>query len=340
LQSDCLDEVDSTYTVFGLTIRSNLPIPGLTPLGTFFNAIDVGIHLGVSPYAECAIPAGSEELTYVSTYTDETGNPALRIWKTADGAFLHLAYYDDIQFWLDREGKSLWAAWPETSSLQDTASYLLGPVLGLLLRLRGVTCLHASAVALEDRSVVFVGSEGAGKSTTAAAFARQGHAIISDDIAALVESDKGFSVAPAYPHVCLWPDSVEMLYGSSEVLPRLTLVSEKRRLAPGDHGTRFESRPLPLAAIYVLGDRRPDPAPYVEAIRPQLALLALVADTFANKILDRDLRAREFAALGKLVSTIPIRQIYPHREAMRLGELCRVIREDYASLDLATIARR
>jgi hypothetical protein len=78
----------------------------------------------------------------------------------------------------------------------------------------------------------------------------------------------------------------------------------------------------------------------VEAIRPQLALLALVADTFANKILDRDLRAREFAALGKLVSTVPIRRIYPHREAMRLGELYRVIREDYASLDLATIARR
>jgi hypothetical protein len=334
-----LDEVDSTYTVFGLNIQSNLPIPGLAPLGTFPDAFDVGIHLGFSPYAERAIPTSSEDLTFVSSYTDETGNPALRIWKTADGAFLHLAYYDGIQFWLDRKGKSLWAVWPETSSLQDAASYVLGPVLGLLLRLRGVTCLHASAVALEDRSVVFVGSEGAGKSTTAAAFVRQGYGVISDDVAALVESESGFQVMPAYPHVCLWPDSVEKLYGSSEALPRLTPGSEKRRLALGDQGTRFENRPLPLAAIYVLGDRRPDPAPYVEVMQHQKALLSLVADTFANKILDRDLRAREFVLLGRLVTTVPVRRVCPHEDASRLENLCQVIREDLSSLDPARFTR-
>jgi len=329
LQSDCLDEVDSTYTVFGLTIRSNVPIPGLAPLGTFSHAADLGIHLGGSPYGECAIPASSEELTYVSSYTDETGNPALRIWKTPDGVYLHVVYYDGIEFWLDRKGKTLWAVWPETSTLSDALSYLLGPVLGLLLRLRGVTCLHASSVALEYCSVVFVGSEGTGKSTTAAAFARQGYGVISDDVAALAES----------PHVCLWPDSVEKLYGSSEALPRLTPGSEKRRLALGDQGTRFENRLLPLGAIYVLGDRRPDPAPYAEGVRPKAGLLSLVADTFANKILDREMRAREFAVLGRLVAAVPIRRIHPHKDASRLEELCAVIRKDIALLPSPTSAR-
>jgi hypothetical protein len=331
--------VASTHTVFGLTVLSNLPIPGLSPLGSSSEAADVELHLGVSPNSKREIPTDSEGLTYTSSYTDESGNPALRIWKTADGGFLRLAYYDGIQFWLERKGRSLWAVWPETSTLDDVVSYLLGPVLGLLLRLRGVTCLHASAVALENRSVVFVGAEGAGKSTTAAAFARQGHAVISDDVAALVESPEGFRVMPAYPHLCLWPDSVEMLYGSAEALPRFSTGWEKRRLALGEHGTRFENRPLPLGAIYVLGDRRPDPAPYVEAIRPQSALLALVADTFANKILDRDLRAREFAFLGQLVATVPIRRIYPHNEATRIEDLCRIIRKDYESLDFPAFAR-
>lgn len=327
--------MDSTHILFGLKVRSNLPVPGLAPLESDSNATDIKIHLGVSPNLKSEIPADPETLTYTSSYTDESGNPGLRIWKTADGGFLRLAYYDGTQFWLDREGKSLWAVWPEALTLEDTASYLLGPVFGLLLRLRGVTCLHASAVSIENGCLAFVGAEGAGKSTTAAAFAREGRAVISDDVVALAESPEGFRVLPAYPLLCLWPDSVEMLYGSAEAVPRFSAGWEKRRLLLGEQGTRFENRSLPLRAIYLLGDRRPDPAPYAEPMPRQSGLLALLADTFANKILDRDLRAREFAVLGRLVTTVPIRRVYPHNDARRLAELCRIICEDFATLDLS-----
>jgi hypothetical protein len=91
-----------------------------------------------------------------------------------------------------------------------------------VLRLRGVICLHASAVNINDRSVIFVGSEGAGKSTMAAAFARQGFFVLSDDIVALSEYGREFRALPACPRVNLWPDSVEILYGSREALPRIT----------------------------------------------------------------------------------------------------------------------
>jgi hypothetical protein len=189
-------------------------------------------------------------------------------------------------------------------------------------------------VAFDNRSVAFVGQTGAGKSTTAAAFARQGYGAISDDIVALVEREGVLHVMPAYPHLCLWPESVRMLYDSPEALPRLLPDWDKRRLALGEEGARFESRCLPLGAIYVLNERRQSPAPYVEAIRPQSALLALVADTYANKILDRELRAREFAVLGRLVTAVPVRRVYPHEDPTRLEELCKVIREDLHSLDL------
>lgn len=320
------------YTVFGLTVRSDLFIPGLaTPNGSNQNAA-LEIHWGTSPGPAADSPVPPEELTYVSSNVDESNRPGLQIWKTADGAYLHLVYYDGIEFWLERHGNSIWARWPKSSTQNDVLSFLLGPVLGLLLRLRGVTCLHASAVALEDSSVVFVGSEGAGKSTTAAAFARQGLGVLSDDVAALEEVGGLFRVIPAYPHLCLWADSVEMLYGSSDALPRFSEGWEKRRLSLGEQGTRYEDRPLPLVAVYLLGERRSDPAPYVEAIRPQTALLALVADTFATKILTRELRAHEFGVLGRLVSTVPVRRVYPHRERNRLGELCSAIRQDLDSL--------
>jgi hypothetical protein len=339
LGRDFIPPLDLSYSVFGMRLRSNAALPGVAPIPSTASSPDIELHLGVSPYPEKEVSFDQQELTYTSSDCAETGEPVLRIWRVAKDAFLRIAYLDGTQFWLDRKRENLWATWPERLSLEETSTYLLGPILGLLLRLRGVTCLHASAVAIEDRCVAFAGREGAGKSTTAAAFARQGYGVLSDDIVALVEREDIFQAMPAYPHLSLWPDSVKMLYGSSETLPRFSPDWEKRRLALGEGGTRFESRSLPLGAIYLLGDRRPGPAPSVEAIRPQTALLSLVADSYANKVLDRELRACEFAVLGQLVSTVPVRRVHPHADPARLQELCRIIREDLAALDPPRPAR-
>ncbi len=327
-----VDEVDSTHNVFGLVLRSNLPIPGLPALETPTEILDVQIHLGVSPPTESGRPAESQPVVYTSSCADEGGKPIWEIRTSPHSSFFHLNYYDGMQFWLDRKGKVLWATWPATSSLEETSTYLLGPILGLLLRLRGVTCLHASAVAIENRCVAFVGSEGAGKSTVAATFAREGYGVLSDDIVALVEQEMTFHVVPAYPHINLWPDSVKMLYGSSEALPRFSPEWDKRRLALGEEKAPFENRPLPLGAIYLLEDRQPDSAPSVEAVRPQAAFLSLVADSYASKILDRDLRAREFAVLGRVVTAVPVRRMRASNDPSRLGALCQVICEDFAML--------
>jgi len=190
--------VDCFHTAFGLKICSNISIPGLPLLRDSNAASDLKIQLGVFPESHREIKNGAEEVTYESAYKDDFGNPALRIWKSPDGLYLRLEYFDGSQFWLERTGKEIWATWPEASTLEDACSYLLGPVLGLALRLRGVTCLHASAVALNGEAVAFVGMEGAGKSTTAAAFAREGHGVLSDDVVALTESAAKFVVVPAY----------------------------------------------------------------------------------------------------------------------------------------------
>jgi hypothetical protein len=319
------------HTLFALTVRCNVPIPGLLHAEAPTGPVDLEIRLGTSPCALPEITPAPEELTYVSAYTDGSGSPALRISKTRDSNFLHLVYYDGTQFWLERKGKVVWATWQETSTLEDASSYLLGPVLGILLRLRGVTCLHASAVAVDGHGVAFVGAEGAGKSTTAAAFAREGHGVLSDDVVALQENGSEFLVVPAYPHVCLWPESVAMLYGSADALPPFSKGWEKQRLSLGDRETRFESQPLPLGAIYFLGERRAEAAPSVESVRPQAALLSLVADSFASKTLDRELRAREFEVLGRLVTRVPMRRVFAHSDGSRIHDLCRVIREDFAS---------
>ncbi len=189
-------------------------------------------------------------------------------------------------------------------------------------------CLHASAVAFGERAVAFVGPEGAGKSTTAAALALRGHAILSDDVVALAERNGSFFVHPAYPYLCLWPESVQSIYGSADVLPQFSARYEKRRLALGKQELRFEERPLPLAAIYILGERRGDPAPLLQEITPQQAFLSLVANSFATNILDCGMRAKEFESLGCLVPSVAIRQLCAHRDASRLTGLCDLLRDE------------
>jgi len=285
-----------------------------------------------------------KELAYTSSYTDDSGAPVLRIWNAADKSFLRLSYSDGTQFWLDHSRQNVFATWPDHLTPENTFSYLLGPVFGLLLRLRGVTCLHASAVAFGDSSVVFVGPEGAGKSTTAAAFAQRGYAVLSDDIVALsidsVDANRGlggdiFRVLPAYPHLCLWPDAVKTLYGSEEEFPRLAPDWDKRKLALGTVGTRFESRALPLAAIYLFAERASQDAPRVAPAPLKMSLLSLLANTYANSLLDAAMRAEEFRVLDRLVASVPVRLLTPHRDPAKITQLCKTIYSDFRTLQRA-----
>ena len=79
--------------------------------------------------------------------------------------------------------------------------------------------------------------------------------MIADDVVALAEDGGNFLVQPGYPRVNLWPDSVRVLFGSEEALPRITPTWDKRYMALGDNGLGFATKPLPLGAIYLLGAR-------------------------------------------------------------------------------------
>lgn len=347
--------MDFAYSVFGLFLHSNVPFLGVPPVDSPALDLDpsrhVRFHLQVPPYPDAALGPRETELAYASSYTDESGAPLLRVWNAADRSFLRLSYSDGTQFWLDRPRQQVFALWPEHLTMENAQSYLLGPVLGLLMRLRGVTCLHASAVAFGDCSVVFVGPAGAGKSTTAAAFATRGFSVLSDDIVALslashfdvptervpaaavgVPGVASFRVLPAYPHLCLWPDAIKSLFGSDGHFPRLAPEWEKQKVVLGSSGMRFEARELPLAAIYLFAERAAEDAPRVAPAPRKMALLTLLANTYANNLLDVTLRAEEFSVLDRLVTSVPVRLLTAHNHPERIEQLCNVIYSDYEAL--------
>jgi hypothetical protein len=296
-------------------------------------APEVEIHLGLSPSIHAEFPAEPGAPAFTSLDLDAAGEPTFRIWRMAEGAHLYLAYSDGMEFWLERKGAEVWARWPAKSSLEIAATFLLGPVLGMLLRLRGVTCLHASAVAFDNHAVAFMGDEGAGKSTTAAAFARRGHPVLSDDIVAIVERDGAFHVMPAYPYLSLWPDSVKMLYGPEKRLPAFSSDWDKRVLSLAENRLGFQEKSLPLGAIFILAERGSDSAaPVLEMPTPREGLVALIANSYATGIQDTVMRAQEFALLGRILTSVPVRRVRPHQDPSKIDRMCEVIHSGYSTL--------
>lgn len=318
-----------SHRIYGLRVVANRAIPGLRPQLDSSYETDLRVHLKCSPAFPPAVSGSSAEFLYTSPNLDDAGQPTLRVASFAGGAYLGFLYNDGAHFVIDREGCELWADWPEGYSIEDAATYLVGPVLGFVLRLRGVTPLHASAIAVDDQAIALIGAPGAGKSTTAAAFAHLGFAVLSDDVAPLEDIDDEFLVAPGYPRVNLWPDSVRALRGSEDALPLITPTWGKHYLPLDQDRCQFESRQLPLGALYFLGERDPGrAAPLIEEVAAGDALMTLVANTYVNYVLDRRMRQREFELLSRLVARVPIRRIYPSADPSSLLAMCAAIAED------------
>ena len=187
-----------TCTVYGLGLALNTPIEALRALPPALR-VDVRLLLGSMPPALENRSVANSEQWYRSPEVGINGRPTLRLARVPSLGYYSMSYDDGTTFVIDEAATTVWASWPSSATLEDTAAYLLGPVLGFLLRLRGVTCIHASAVCVGDTAIMLVGRTGSGKSSLAAAFAQMGFAVLADDIAALTASGRHFEVRSRVP---------------------------------------------------------------------------------------------------------------------------------------------
>jgi hypothetical protein len=131
----------------------------------------------------------------------------------------------------------------------------------------------------------------------------------------------------------LWPDSVRALCGAEDALPLLTPNWDKQYLDLTSASYRFQQQALPLGAIYIIGERTPDPAaPFVTEVSPKERIINLVANTYAAYLVRAEMREREFQLLSRLAQTIPVRQLTPHADIESLPDLCDLIAEDVKAL--------
>lgn len=319
-----------------MVLQSRNPIAGLGP--AFLNGeasrsdiIEVAIGQP-SPWVADALEL-PRQTVYSSSASGTHAEAAFQLSELGGGKFFRFSYSDGTQFVVDGATKRIWGASPKPLTQEDMVTYLVGPVLGFILRRRGVLALHASSFSKNGLAFAICGGQGTGKSTTAAALALRGIPIQCEDITPLREQDEIFFAAPGYPRVNLWPDSAANLFGTPDALPKVTPNWEKRFLSLHEEPVKFEYHQRQLGATYILDARtEQDNAPRVETVTARDAVLLLVKNTYMNYLLTREQRAAEFESVVRLASRVPARRLIPHADPARVAKMCALLEADATSV--------
>src|SRR4051812_10193036 len=271
--------VPSVYRVFGLDLRSELPIPEL-PLA----------------------PAGAEPSVEVRRDSIEAVDAPIGYSVTPDGTLLRVP---EVGRFLVREGREIIVEPAQGASERNVRLFLLGSALGALLHQRGLLPLHANAIEMDGRAVAFSGHSGAGKSTIAAWFHDRGRRILSDDVCVIGFDADGRAIAyPGIPRLRLWREALEASgreaggYARSfDALDKYDVPSENRALEP-----------LPLAAIYLLRQAEENAgAAAIERLQGVDSVETLMSNTYRGAYLQTIGRTGEhLAACLRIARQVPV----------------------------------
>lgn len=308
--------------LFGLSVSTNFPFAtGLaSPNGAPELILEVTAHPprrldwdGLSPAYESAI-----------RLTD--GRCALKIFRLPEVDVLR--FPDEADFYCFPERIVCHAL--DEGALPQIEIHLLGTLMTFWMERRGIAMLHASAVELNGRAVAFLASNKGGKSSLAAGFLQEGHALLTDDILPLESTADGILGRPGYPSMRLWPELARHFAGGLDHLQRVHPQLDKRRVPVGQTGGlgRFCNRPLPIACLY-LPERQEGGAIAIEPVRPQRALAELVRHSFAPRIVQAlGWQGRRMGILAHLLRQAPLRRLTYPSGIERLDSVRAAIRDD------------
>jgi len=304
----------SDYHVFGLRIRSEEPLPSLRPV-LESGAPDVYVSFCGGDDRDSELPeSGWLEEEAVQFY------PALGFvissCEAPRGTYLNFFYAEDersISFYLNPDVSRVWIYWTGDVWLEEIHIFLLGPVMGRLLRRKGRLCFHANTISVDDSAVVFAGQKGAGKSTITAFLVALGYPLVSDDISVLNTSGGTPGIVPGLPRIRLERNVASMLVDSTQLKPvwrRGRHRPDKVYLELDQFGLPFCPQQVALRCIYLLRPRsREESSILIESVSGPNQLIGLLTNTYGEHKLNKEIRSLEFETLSRLALKVPIRSV-------------------------------
>ncbi len=327
------------YSIYGLRLKSNLQLATLL-VSSQSKKSDITVTF--NEVENHTLPPTEVEAIFSSSGIADNGLPFFKVWINSNDphAYLGIQYTNGTgftTFLINQDGSQVIVNKTSLIPIQDMLTYFLGPVIGCILSLRRITCLHAGVVAIDGKAFAIIGPKGAGKSTTTAALAECGQAILSDDIAPLSESNHHFIVSPGYLSLRLWPNTIDVLSDvASEHLTKVLSIAEKRFLQLSTDTNaqrwRFHEQPMQLAAVYALKERNQTDTLSIRSLSQAEGLLKLAANVYPEYSLNQGDRARDFDVLGKLVGNTPVREVERPDNLDTLHALRDAIMADFKTL--------
>lgn len=231
-------------------------------------------------------------VVYQGRCTVGGGRHTISCFASGSGYLVRVAR---TSYWVERPGGLLRVLAEPTGRVTGEPFALRAPAEIVSLAVRGIYCLHASAVATPLGVLAFVGTSGKGKST----------------LAAHLSSHAGPRSAPQI--------SDDLLPVALKNSPPVVL----RDAFPGSHHVAAAER-LPLRAIYVL---KKWSRKEVEAKRlsQREAFLAIARHSVATRLLDAPLRRAHFDGCVNTSHAIPVYELSYERRLSALDEIRELI---------------
>ena len=294
-----------SYRIYGATLITDFPFANRLPHGS--GAPEVSFTLVQRP------PLHTDAVQRETVLA----LPDIDDMTTAN--FIHRVGDCDI---IEFAGTAEFYVWPKRIEcrLLDPGQYyaveilLLGTIMAWWLQRAGRVVLHASAVASHGSAFAFLATQGAGKSSLAAALSGSGCTLLADDLLALEPRGDSVLAHPGYPQMRLWPDQANWFLGCAQDLERVHPWYDKLRVDVGEGGIGgFCEEARSLGCIYIPQRAMPrtgDDVVRFEPLEPQEAFIQLLAGSFSPRHADTSNRdGSRLAAIATISRTVPVRRV-------------------------------
>jgi hypothetical protein len=284
-----------TGEAFGLSLRSEFPLPGLQPSGDIeggSRAISLSLSGdpaepfdGAERLQEWHYPDGTLGLTI-----DRDEERGYRFYLYGAGVFVLAADGGQVILHLDPEHEGNW----------DWRRYLIGQVLPFAALLHGLEVFHASAIEVGGGAVLLAGGSGLGKSTLALNMHLAGAGFLADDSVAIELAEDQILAHPAIATAKVREGARPLLRADTRGALREVVVSD-------EHETRYRIEaaggPLPLRAVCML-ELGEEPGT-LTASEGKSDPWELLGSTFNDVIRDPTRLQGQLDLCGQIAETVP-----------------------------------
>lgn len=116
-------------------------------------------------------------------------------------------HIENVATYLITNGKYVVVEKCENADLNTIKTYLMCSCLGFIMLQKEMVAIHGGTVVFDDKSIIFTGDRGAGKSTLTTALRLRGYKFIGDDVAS-TKFNNGPMISAGFPYQKLCEDAM------------------------------------------------------------------------------------------------------------------------------------